>query len=184
MRKTYILLVFILSLFACTNNQREENSTEIAKEVSILKTDSQTLELKIFWEFEVEAQKVFDAFTQAEDMKVWWTPSTTFDMNLEVGAPWTITRTEGEAIYTATGKYLEIAAPHRLRYTYTMPQFSPNTDTISIDINTNQKGSTLTYTVSGPDIANELASTPRDSMSQSEYGWRMAFELMEEAWKK
>ncbi|MEM6804900.1 MAG: SRPBCC domain-containing protein, partial [Bacteroidota bacterium] len=153
---------------SCNSAQQEASSKQDIQERKVEIPQKKASELEILWEFEVGAEKVFDAFTRAEDMNVWWTPTTSFDINLELGGSWTIRRTEGEEIYTATGQYLEIEAPHRLRYTYSMPQFSPNTDTISIDIHANKKGSSLVYKVSGPDIAQELASTPKDSISQSE----------------
>jgi uncharacterized protein YndB with AHSA1/START domain len=93
-------------------------------------------------------------------------------------------RREGETTYTATGTYLEIERPHRLKYTYAMPQFSPNSDTISIEITPEEDGCVITFMQAGEDIANELLELPPGSTSASEAGWQQGFDLMAAAWEK
>jgi uncharacterized protein YndB with AHSA1/START domain len=141
--------------------------------------------LQIVRTFDVAPEVVFDAFTQPAAMRVWWTDQTTFDIDPQVGGRWTIVRKAGDATYTATGEYLEVERPHRIRYTYAMPQFSPNTDIITIDIIADGKGvSQLTFVQSGPDIAEELEQLPPGKVSESEKGWRQAFDLMDAAWRQ
>lgn len=139
--------------------------------------------LKIVRKFNVAPEVVFDAFTKAEAMRVWWTDDTTFDIDLRVGGTWTITRKEGDITYTMTGEYLEVERPHRLRHTIAMPQFSPNSDTISIDIKPGKNGCILTFVQTGKDIAAELRELPEGTVSESEKGWQQGFDLMAEAWK-
>lgn len=137
--------------------------------------------LKIVRTFNVSPQAVFDAFTKPEVMKLWWELSTTFDIDLQVGGTWTIVRVEEDGTYTATGEYLEVNVPHRLSYTYSMPQLSDNTDVITIDIiPTENGGSQMTFVVSGPDIAEELKELPEGNKSESEMGWQQGFDLMAE----
>ena len=60
-----------------------------------------------------------------------------------------------------------------------MPQFSPNSDTISIKISANSaNGCVVTFEVPGDDIADELRQLPQDIISHSEKGWQRAFDLM------
>jgi uncharacterized protein YndB with AHSA1/START domain len=127
---------------------------------------------------------VFSAFTNPESMKIWGDENTSFDINLSVGGRWTIVRKEGETTYTATGVYLEIEQPHRLRYTYAMPQFSPNSDTIPIEITPEETGCVVTFVQAGEDIANELRELAPGSTSASEAGWQQGFDLMAAAWEK
>lgn len=141
--------------------------------------------LQIVRTFDVAPEVVFDAFTKPEAMRVWWTDQTTFNIDLRVGGRWTIVREEGGATYTATGEYLEVELPHRIRYTYAMPQFSPNTDIITIDIIADGKGgSQVTFVERGPDIAKELEELPPGNVSESEKGWQQGFDLMAAAWRK
>ena len=105
-------------------------------------------------------------------------------LTLRVGGHWTIIRKEGEITYTATGEYLEVERPHKIRYTYEMPQFSPNSDTISIEITVDEKdGCVLTFLETGEDIAKELQELSPGSVSESEKGWQQGFDLMAAAWK-
>lgn len=136
--------------------------------------------LKIVRNFSATPEAVFDVFTKPEAMRVWWTERTTFDIDLRVGGKWTIVRKEDTETYTATGEYLEVQRPHRLQYTYAMPQFSQNSDIITIDIEQNENGgSTMTFIESGPDIAEELSTLKEGSTSESEKGWQQGFDLME-----
>jgi uncharacterized protein YndB with AHSA1/START domain len=69
---------------------------------------------------------------------------------------------DGETSSTATGEYLEIERPHRLKYTYTMPQFYPNIDTISIEITSEEAGYIVMFV---------------------QAGWQQGFDLMAAAWE-
>jgi uncharacterized protein YndB with AHSA1/START domain len=144
----------------------------------------QGLELRIERQFNVEPEVVFDAFTKPEAMRVWWTEETSFDIDLREGGRWTITREADGTEYTMTGEYLEIARPHRLKYTIAMPQFSPNTDVITIDITPTAAGCSVTFVQSGVDITSELREFPPGTVSESEKGWHQGFDLMEAAWAK
>lgn len=144
---------------------------------------NETPSLKVVRTFDVAPDVVFDALTKPEDMRVWWTDETTFDIDLRVGGQWKITRTEGDMTFMMTGEYLEIERPHRLKYTIAMPQFSSNSDTVTIDITADDKGGCeVTFVQNGPDIAAELKTLPQGEVSQSEAGWQQGFDLMEAAW--
>lgn len=141
--------------------------------------------LKITRQFNVSPEVVFDALSKPEEMRVWWTNETDFDIDLRVGGTWTITRTEGDMTFMMTGEYLEVDRPNRLRYTISMPQYSPNSDTVSVDIVPDGKGGCeVIFVQSGPDISDELKALPEGEVSQSEQGWQQGFDLMEAAWIK
>jgi len=137
--------------------------------------------LKLERRFDVTPDKVFGAFTNPEEMRVWWTDDTEFDIDLRVGGRWTITRKEGETTYVMTGEYLEIGRPTKLRHTIGMPQFSPNADTITIENKPHGKsGSSMTFIQEGLDIDSELKELPEGTISESEKGWQQGFDLMEQ----
>ncbi|REL33248.1 SRPBCC domain-containing protein [Rhodohalobacter sp. SW132] len=148
-----------------------------------MKNSHRNSALKIVRKFDVAPEKVFDAFTKPEAMRVWWTSDTEFDIDLKVGGQWTITREENDMTLTMTGEYLEVDPPHRLKYTIAMPQFSPNSDVIMIDIKPDRKGCVVTFVQTGKDIAAELHELPEGAVSESEKGWQQGFDLMAAAWK-
>jgi len=117
-------------------------------------------------------------------MRVWWSEDTMFDIDLRAGGTWRITRKEDDITYEMTGKYLEVERPIRLRHTISMPQFSPNSDLISIEIKPVNSGSILTFVQAGEDIAAELRALLPGRISESEKGWQQGFDLMTAAWLK
>lgn len=141
--------------------------------------------LEIIRKFNATPQMVFDVFTDPESMKVWWPETTTFDIDLQVGGRWTITRRDGEKEYVATGEYIDIKAPYNLEYTYSMPQFSDTSDIIAIGIRPEGDGeSIMTFIEKGNDIAEELSNLPEGAVSDSEKGWQEGFDQMEKFWSK
>ena len=135
--------------------------------------------LKIVRKFKASSEVIFDILTNPESMWVWWTEMTTFDIDLKVGGRWTILRKEGDAIYIALGEYLEVDKPNRVKYSYAMPQYSVNVDTISLDIVADSETScTLTFEQVGKDIATELDELEEGKLSGSEIGWNQAFDLI------
>ncbi len=140
--------------------------------------------LRIVRRFAVSPGVMFDTLTKAESMRVWWDDQTTFDIDLRIGGQWTIIRKDGDTVYTMVGEYLEIERPHRLRYTIAMPQFSPNSDTISVEIAPDGGGCMVTFVQSGVDIASELRDLPPGETSGTEAGYQQGFDLMAAAWAK
>ena len=147
-------------------------------------TDSDPPYLRIERRIEVPPETAFDMLTNPDQMRAWWGDDAEFDIELRVGGQWTITRWEGGEEYLATGNYLEVERPSRLQYTFSMPQFSPNSDTITIRIEEDNGGCLLTFEHSGQDIATELRDLPPGDTSPSEAGWQLGFDLMVAAWSR
>lgn len=135
-------------------------------------------------QFNVAPEIVFDTLTNPELMRIWWGENAEFDIDLRVEGEWTIIRRENDDEYIATGVYIEVDRPRRLIYTYAMPQFSANTDTITIQIKENDIGCTVTFEQLGDDIADELRELEQGEVSASEAGWQQGFDLMQAAWSK
>lgn len=139
--------------------------------------------LKIERHFNVTPERVFAIFTNPEEMIVWWTPDTKFDIDMKVGGHYTITREESGVTYRMTGEYLEVEKPNILKYTCAMPDFSPITDIITIKIQSDgNNGSKMTFIQEGEGINEELKVLPEGAISESEKGWQMGFDLMEMYW--
>ena len=138
--------------------------------------------LRIERRFDVSPDIVFETLTVPDKMRVWWGDNVEFDIDLRVGGRWTIVRQEGGQKYLATGEYLEVDRPSQLAYTFAMPKYSPNNDTIRIRIETDGEGSIVVFEHVGPDIAVELAELPEGESSATEAGWQQGFDLMAAAW--
>ncbi|TGV03796.1 SRPBCC family protein [Flavivirga rizhaonensis] len=175
MKKTLGLLTSALLVFSSCNNKTDKQQNQQEK----MRT------LKIVRSFDVEPEKVFGAFTNPDDMIVWWTPDTKFDIDLRVGGQYSITRKEGETTYVMSGKYLEVEQPRKLKYTCAMLDFSPIIDTLSVEIQPDGKGgSRLTFIQEGEGINEELKQLPEGTISEREKGWNLGFDLMAQSWKK
>ncbi len=140
--------------------------------------------LRIERRFDVPPETVFDTLTDPDLMRIWWGDDTEFDIDLRVGGQWTIIRREGGEEYLATGNYLKVERPSQLQYTFAMPQFSPNSDTITIRIAEDNGGCFVTFEHSGDDIAAELRELSPGETSATEAGWQQGFDLMAAAWSK
>ena len=135
-------------------------------------------------QFDVPPEIVFDTLTIPKLMKVWWGANVAFEIDLRVGGTWTIIRREDDIEYLATGTYLDVSRPSSLKYTYAMPQFSSNTDTITIQIEETDTGCSVIFEHAGNDIADELREKVHGEVSASEAGWQLGFDLMHAAWSK
>lgn len=138
--------------------------------------------LRIERRFDVPAETVFEVFTNPDQMRIWWGEDAEFDIDLKVDGHWTITRREEGVEYLATGIYLVVEKPSCLKYTFSMPQFSPNSDTITILIEEHDQGCSMTFEHSGEDIAKELREVLPGDTCHTEAGWQQGFDLMAAAW--
>lgn len=137
--------------------------------------------LRIHREFDAAPERVFDAWINPEIARKWLfampiDEAYTAQLDARVGGTWSITARRAGLDYTASGEYLEIDRPRRLVFTFAMPQFSPNTDRLTVEIVPSGSGCLLTLTQEGVDIAQELAQLPAGGVSGSELGWRSMFE--------
>ncbi len=138
--------------------------------------------LRIERRFDVAPETVFDTLTIPDQMRVWWGENVEFEIDLRVDGEWTITRTEEGETYVATGTYLEVERPSRLSYSFAMPQFSDNADTITVTIEGDESGCLVIFEHAGEDIAEELQDLEEGETSATEMGWQEGFDLMAAAW--
>lgn len=149
-------------------------------------TDGSDRVLRMVRRFEASPERVFDAWINPATVRQWLfrTPADQqYHARLDprVGGDWTITARRLGVDYTALGTYLEIDPPCRLVFTFAMPQFSPNSDRITVEIVPDGAGSLLTFTQEGIDIAEELRQLPPGVEGGSEHGWRLMFDLLARA---
>ena len=125
--------------------------------------------------FEASPERVFDAWIDPETARKWLFTSPTSESNRteldpRVGGEWTITDRRDGVDYTALGEYLEIDRPRRLVFTFAMPQFSPHSDRVVVEIAPEGMGCLLT-------LMPELM--PPDYHSATEEGWGKMFDNLD-----
>ena len=129
--------------------------------------------------FAASPQRLFDACIEPETASQWLfttkTSKTEYDLDPRVGGSYTITRRRGGKKYVAVGKYLKVARPNRLVFTFGMPQFAADFDTIIIEIEADGDGCVLTLTHEGLRPGYEKSTVN---------GWKKMFDALAKALKQ
>lgn len=136
--------------------------------------------LTITRRFNATPGQVFQAWIDQSLMRQWLFTSPESESNHcecepHPGGRWTITDRREGTDYTATGEYLVVEPPQRLVFTFAMPQFSPNSDQITVLCESDNGGCLMTFTQEGTDIAEELRQLPEGETGGSEFGWQDMF---------
>lgn len=133
---------------------------------------------------------VFKAWTKPELMKKWLFTTEATNVvarnDFWIGGTWEIIdRREGEE-YRATGEYLEIDAPHRLVFSFKMPQFNDLQDRIIVWVSPVQGACEMTFKQEivvphEEDWTEEnLQNAMQEYSGQSEEGWDRMFENLKQ----
>lgn len=99
-------------------------------------------------------------------------------LDVRPGGRWQITDRRDGSDYTAHGEYLAVEPAHRLVFTFAMPQFSPDSDRLTVEFEPAGDGCMLRLTQEGAGIDAELGSLPAGAPSSSETGWREMFDRL------
>ena len=126
--------------------------------------------------FKAPPTKLFDAWIKPETASKWLfntkTSKTVCELDAQVGGSYKITRTRGSKEYVAVGEYLEIRRPKRLVFTFGMPQFAADFDTVTVEVKKDGDGCILKLTQSGMRPGYETSTVN---------GWSKMFDLLERA---
>ncbi len=128
--------------------------------------------------------RVFDSWVDPERMSQWLFASAnderySAEVDARVGGSYAITVQRAGVTYTALGEYVELDRPRRLSFTFAMPQFSPNSDRVTLEFRADGAGCILTLTQEGTDIADELRQVPEGEPGGSEKGWREMLDALD-----
>ncbi|MFJ7941630.1 SRPBCC domain-containing protein [Peribacillus sp. NPDC096622] len=144
-----------------------------------------TTTLKMIRNFDVKAERVFDAWLNPEMMRKWFFTlegtNKVAQNDPQVGGTWEIIDHRDGKDYRAIGEYLEMDPPKKLVFTFKMPQFSEAVDTISVELKELQKGCEMTFSqrIIVPHEENWTKSDIEKALGEyhdgSEYGWNLMF---------
>jgi uncharacterized protein YndB with AHSA1/START domain len=136
---------------------------------------TETLEtLRITRRFDAAPERVFDAWIDPARAGRWLftTPTSerhSTDLDVRVGGTWSITDRRDGVDYTALGEYVEIDRPRRLVFTFGMPQFSPLSCTVSVEIVADGDGCRLTLSQD---------SLTEEALEPTRAGWSGMFDAL------
>ncbi len=136
--------------------------------------------------FEASPERVFEAWVNPELMKKWlFTSEATnkgLKSDLRVGGTWEIVDHREGVDYRAIGEYQEIREPHKLVFTFEMPQFNEAVDIVRVTISEVRGATEMLFTQeivvpheegwSDEDVDKALV----EFGTQTEEGWSQMFE--------
>jgi uncharacterized protein YndB with AHSA1/START domain len=134
--------------------------------------DTKTAKLQITRRFEASAERIFDAWLDPDTARKWLFRTDTdeivrAEIDARVGGGFTFVNRRGDEEIVHVGEYLEIERPHRLVFSFAVPQYSPEYDRVTVEIVRLDKGCELTLTNEmSPEIAEEWGE-------QTQEGWSM-----------
>lgn len=131
-------------------------------------------------EFNATPEQVFAAWTDPARVRQWLFTSPQSEageqhLDVREGGRWEISDVREGQRYTVCGEYLEVSPPTRLVFTVAMPQFSPNSDRITVTLQATGEGCLMVFRQEGEDIAAELSALQHGASGGSEQGWLLMF---------
>ena len=145
-----------------------------------------TVVLSMARRFNASEKEVYEAWTNPQLMKKWlFTAEDTNQVavnSLRAGGSWEIVDRRDNTDYRAIGEYLELKPPHKLMFSFKMPQFNDLEDRITVWISMVQNACEMAF-VQEIVVPHEEGWTKEDIkkaseefISQSKEGWSMMFE--------
>jgi uncharacterized protein YndB with AHSA1/START domain len=130
--------------------------------------------LRITRRFDASPERVFDAWIDPGRADRWLFTSPTSErhnteLDVRVGGKWSITDRRDGIDYAALGEYVEIDRPRRLVFSFGMPQFSPLSCNVTVEIVPDGDGCLMTLTQDG---------VPPASLKPTEEGWAIMFDAL------
>ncbi|MBD8014881.1 SRPBCC domain-containing protein [Planococcus sp. Sa1BUA13] len=154
----------------------------------MIELTTSTVVLSMARRFNASDKAVYEAWTNPQLMKKWL--FTTEDTNqvtknsLRAGGSWEIADRREGTDYRAVGEYLELKPPHKLMFSFKMPQFNDLEDRITVWISMVQDRCEMAFvqeiTVPHEEgwTEEDIKKAGDDYSSQSQEGWSGMFEKL------
>ena len=149
-----------------------------------------TVVLTMARRFQANSNDVYKAWTKPELMKKWLFSSYATNQvarnEFHIGGKWEIVDRRDGKEYRATGEYLEIDPPHRLVFSFEMPQYNDLEDRIIVWVSPVQDACEMTFkqeiVVPHEDdwTEEDLQNAMQDFSGASEEGWDRMFENLKQ----
>lgn len=114
--------------------------------------------LTLICQFFVEAETIFNAWTEPNLMRLWLFKSPTNQIlsihsKLKIGERFSILELNNDEKIDHFGEYLEIKRPHKLLFTLEVPWHFPGISKVSVNIENRPNGCEMIFTQSGIDTS-------------------------------
>lgn len=149
-----------------------------------------TVTLTMTRRYHASDKAVYEAWTNPELMKKWlFTAEATNQVaknSLREGGSWEIIDRREGVDYRATGKYLELKPPHKLTFSFKMPQFNDLEDRVTVWISMVQDSCEMAFVqeIVVPHeegwTEEDIKKTGEEYSSQSKEGWSLMFEKLKQ----
>lgn len=153
-----------------------------------------TVVLSMARRFNASDKAVYEAWTNPELMKKWlFTQEDTNQVAknvLRAGGSWEIVDRREDVDYRAVGEYLELKPPHKLMFSFQMPQFNDLEDRITVWISMVQNSCEMAFVqeivVPHEEGWNEadIERVSTEFSDESRAGWSLMFENLRQLVEK
>jgi uncharacterized protein YndB with AHSA1/START domain len=127
------------------------------------------LVLKLVRRFRAKPSAVFDAFLASERPRLWMfgqdgTEILSAENDAQPGGRLSVIENRDGAEIAHTGSYGEIVRPHRIAYSFGLPDFSPELDRVRVELGAENGGTVLV-------LVHEMRPIWADYSDRAELGW-------------
>jgi uncharacterized protein YndB with AHSA1/START domain len=130
-----------------------------------------TIEISLHRTYDVPAQRIYDAWTDVEQLRQWLCPGGSFEGEVRVGATYVMMMLYEGQLYHHSGRFLRLEPPSLVEFVWVSEKGTYNTETIvRIDI-----------TDLGPSCEMTLTHTKLPDQKQAEghrFGWTEFLEII------
>jgi uncharacterized protein YndB with AHSA1/START domain len=157
-------------------------------------TVTSTITISMARRFQARPEQVFEAWIKPDLMKKWlFTTEATnkvVDNDPRIGGTWEIIDHRGGVDYRAIGEYQEVRQPHKVVFTFKMPQFNEAEDIVRVTISEMQDATEMLFTQEIV-VPHEEGWTDEDADkaleeygAQTEQGWALMFDGLKQLVEK
>ncbi len=130
--------------------------------------DRENLEVRITRVFDATPERLWQAYTEPEQIRVWWRNTTIDKLEVRVGGAWRFVDhgENGDEEYAFRGEFTEVDEPHKLVRTFEIELWAGFVMTESVTLEPQANGKTLVTIVSKYDTIDDLERMVNSGMEK------------------
>lgn len=130
--------------------------------------DKDKLEVRITRVFAATPERLWQAYTQADQIKQWWLNTTIDTLDVRVGGAWRFVDhgQDGTEEHGFRGEFTEVDEPHKLARTFEYEPWAGHVMTESVTLEPQADGKTLVTIVSKYDTIDDLEGMVKSGMEK------------------